>query len=57
MRKEAKKEARTRPPFRFLSHPEFAALSQDERIKYLQQAIEAVKSGIPFENMPTKDKH
>jgi hypothetical protein len=43
-------------PFRFLNHEEFGALSQAERIKYLQLAIEAVKSGAPMQTTPIKDK-
>ena len=43
-------------PFRFLSREEFAALaSQEERIKYLELAIEAVRTGAPMETMPIKD--
>jgi hypothetical protein len=34
--------------FRFLDHREFAALSQDEKIRYLNLAIEAVRRGSPI---------
>jgi len=48
---------RAEAPFRFLRPSEFAALTQDERIRYLQQAIEAVKSGRPLDDMPTRERH
>lgn len=31
--------------FRFLGHLEFAALSQEEKVRYLKQALEAVEGG------------
>jgi dihydrodipicolinate synthase/N-acetylneuraminate lyase len=34
--------------FRFLDHSEFAALSQSEKIEYLERAIEATKRGAPI---------
>jgi hypothetical protein len=43
-------------PFRFLTHEEFAALSQDERIKYLKQAIDALKAGRPLDDRAPPDE-
>ena len=42
-------------PFRFLKHEEFAALTQEERIKYLQSALEAIKGGHPLDDLPIND--
>lgn len=44
-------------PFRFLKPEEFAALKQEEKAKYLQQAIEAVKRGDPLDDIPAKNQH
>jgi hypothetical protein len=41
------------PAFRFLNSDEFAALTQDERIQYLRDALEAIKIGVPLDDMPT----
>jgi dihydrodipicolinate synthase/N-acetylneuraminate lyase len=46
-----------RAPFRFLNHEEFAALSQSERIAYLELAIEAVKGASPQETVPSGRSH
>ena len=40
--------------FRFLSHEEFAALAQQERIDYLARALQAIKDGVPLEALPVK---
>ena len=55
MDKESAKK--NRPVFRFLKPHEFAALSQDEKAAYLQQAIEAVTRGDPLDDMPVKERH
>jgi hypothetical protein len=46
-----------RAPFRFLTHEEFAALPQSERIDYLELAIEAVKGTGPMEKAPPDRSH
>ena len=52
-----KKKDESRAVFRFLSQKEFAKLTTDERIKYLEQALEAIKSGHPLDNLPIKAGH
>jgi len=42
-------------PFRFLSQKEFAALSTDDRVKYLERALEAIKSGHPLGDLTDKN--
>ena len=37
------------PPFRFLKAEEYAALPNEERVKYLHDAIEALRSGRPVD--------
>jgi hypothetical protein len=44
-----------RKPFRLLSHEEFAALSQEEKIAYLKGAIEAVRAKIPMTGLAYPD--
>ena len=50
-------ELTAKKPFRFLRPHEFAALTQEEKAKYLQQAIDAVKRGDPLDDLPAKDPH
>jgi hypothetical protein len=54
---EKKKEESGAAAFRFLSQKEFAALTTQERIKYLELALEAIKSGHPLDQLPIKDRH
>lgn len=56
MKKEKREELKA-APFRFLSHEEFAALSQEERAKYLRLALEAIRGGHPLDDLPSKDRH
>ena len=50
------KESKKRPtPFRFLKPEEFAALTAEEKAKYLEQAIKAAKGGAPVD-VPGKGK-
>jgi len=52
----AGKVPKSDPPFRFLRPEEFAALTQQERIDYLKQAIQAVTTGRPLlEGIPPKE--
>jgi hypothetical protein len=46
-------------PFRFLKPHEFAELKQEEKLTYLQQAIEAVRSGRTLEDSspPRNQQH
>ena len=44
-----------RNPFRLLSHEEFAALSQEEKIAYLKTAIEAVRTKLPLTGLAYPD--
>lgn len=48
-------QGRAEEAFRFLKHEEFAALSREERNRYLQRALEAIRSGHPLDDLPTKD--
>ena len=58
MKKEAhSKEAKPGARFRFLRHDEFAALSQEERNRYLRLALEAIKNGHPLDDLPTRKGH
>jgi hypothetical protein len=43
------------PHFRFLDSKEFVALSAGDRTLYLKQAVEAIKSGAPLDELPIKD--
>jgi hypothetical protein len=54
---EKKKDEPKRALFRFLTQKEFAALTTDERIKYLERALEAIKGGHPLDDLPIKDRH
>ena len=38
----------SKKPFRMLSHEEFAKLSKDEKIAYLNAAIAAVRDNVPI---------
>ena len=53
MKKEVQK---ARAAFRFLKPNEFAALNQEEKARYLQRAIKAVKSGHPLDDLPIDDE-
>lgn len=41
--------------FRFLKPKEYAALTAAEKARYLQQALEAIKSGAPLDDLPLRE--
>ena len=41
--------------FRFLKPKEYAALTDAEKARYLQQALEAITSGAPLDDLPLRE--